>query len=223
MSDASQPAARPQGPHVRFAAALHATAGKLIMLAFRTRALDIDRIPVSGGAIIAGNHVSYADPVMVWCKAPRRMFFMGKAELWEHKAIAWAVDRVLAFPVRRGEADRAAITKAVALLKAGELVGMFPEGTRRRDAGGEPGEGQSGVAFVAVRAGVPIVPVGIAGTDRIRPDGARMLRFPRVTLAFGEPVRPEDFSSLDKRDRLEAMTSQVMERINTELERARKA
>lgn len=222
MSEA--PAAlRERAPHVRFATALRLTAGKLILLAFRTRVLDIDRVPHSGGVILAGNHVSYADPVMLWCKTPRRMFFMAKSELWNHRLLAFALDRVLAFPVRRGEADRAAISKATELLKAGEVVGMFPEGTRTRDTGGELGSAHSGVAFVALRAGVPIVPVGIAGTDRIRPEGWRMLRFPRVTIAYGEPVRPEDFSSLDKRERLDAMTALVMERIASELERARKA
>lgn len=223
MSERASAPKRPFEPHFRLGRFLRVTAAKLLLALFRTRAIDMDRVPRTGGAILAGNHVSYADPVLLWCKAPRHVRFMAKKELWETGWLGWALDRVWAFPVRRGEADRAAISQATEHLKAGELVGIFPEGTRTREAEGELGQAHSGVAFIATRAGVPIIPVGIAGTDRIKPPGARVLRFPRVTMCFGEPVRPEDFSSLDKRERLEAMTATVMERIAFELERARKA
>ncbi len=182
------PLSRPH-PHARFAAVLKATAGRLLLAAFRVRAVDIDRIPASSGAILAGNHVSYGDPTLLWCVAPRQVRFMGKAELWDNPLFAWVLARVLAFPVRRGAADRQAISTATGYLKEGSLVGIFPEGTRSRNAEGL-GEGQEGVAFIAMRAGVPIVPVGIDGTARIKPEGTRMLRFPRVTMCFGEPVDP---------------------------------
>lgn len=219
MSDAN----RPWEPHYRAARFLRATLAKLVLAAFRTRAIDIDRVPMHGGAILAGNHVSYADPVLLWCKSPRPCHFMAKAQLFETSVIGWGLPRLWAFPVRRGEADRAAISKATEYLKAGDLVGIFPEGTRTRDNDGELGAAHQGVAFIALRAGVPIIPVGIAGTDRIRPEGSHMLRFPQVTMCFGEPITAEDFSSLDKRERLQAMTAAVMDSIGAQLERARRS
>ncbi len=196
------------------------TVGKLFLALWRVRIIDPERIPLHEGAVLAGNHVSYADPTLLWCIAPRPVHFMAKSELFEKWPLSWVVPRVWAFPVRRGEADRAAISMATEYLKSGDLVGMFPEGTRHR--GGEDlGAAHQGVSFVAIRAGVSVIPIGIAGTDRIKPEGARMIRFPRVTMCVGEPVNPADFAHLDKRERLSAMTAEVMARIAAELDRAR--
>lgn len=209
-------------PAYRFARFLRACIAPLLLAVFRVRVVDGERIPASGGAILAGNHVSYADAALLWCASARPVHFMAKSELMDIAFLGWALPRLWAFPVRRGEADRAAISTATAYLKAGDLVGMFPEGTRHRGSE-ELGAAHEGVSFVALRADVPIVPIGIGGTDKIKPEGSRMIRFPRVTLCIGEPVRPEDFAHLDKRERLSAMTAEVMRRISDELERARKA
>jgi len=211
----------PAQPPARFARALRATAAKLLLALFRVRAIDMDRIPASG-AILAGNHVSYADPVLLWCAAPRLVHFMGKAELWEIPVVGRLLTSVRAFPVRRGSADREAISAATRLLKSGELVGIFPEGTRVRGSD-VLGEGQEGVAFIAMRAGVPIVPIGIDGTNRIMPEGTHMLRFPRVTMCFGEPIALDTYADLPRKERLVAITRELMERITSELERAREA
>ena len=194
------------------------TVAKLLLVIFRVRVVCPERVP-SSGAILAGNHVSYGDPVLLWCAAPRRVRFMAKSELWRSRFLGWAITTFWAFPVKRGEPDRQAIAKATDLLKSGELVGIFPEGTRVRDGAVEP---QGGVAFLAMRAGVPIVPVGIAGTDKIRPDGAILMHFPRVTFVFGEPVCPEDFDHLPSRkERVEAITAEVMGRIAASLMEAK--
>jgi 1-acyl-sn-glycerol-3-phosphate acyltransferase len=125
-----------------------------------------------------------------------------------------------AFPVDRGRADRAAIAKAGAYLAAGEPVAIFPEGTRNRDG---DVVAQDGAAFIAMRANVPLVPVGIDGTERIKPPGSRFVRFPRVTISVGEAVRASDFEGLGKKETIEAMTAEVMRRIGAEIERAREA
>jgi 1-acyl-sn-glycerol-3-phosphate acyltransferase len=203
-----------------FARAVRATLARLLLLVFRVHLLGGENIPSSGGAVLAGNHVSYADPVLLWSIAPRPTHFMAKSELWRHGVLGWGLDMFWAFPVDRGRSDRTAIAKATALLEAGEPIGVFPEGTRNREG---TVEAQDGAAFLAARAGVPLIPVGIAGTDRIKPKGSRIMHFPRVTISVGEPVRPSDFPGLGRKQTVEAMTAEVMRRIAVEIERAEEA
>jgi 1-acyl-sn-glycerol-3-phosphate acyltransferase len=190
----------------------------LVAGVFRTKVIGREHFPGSGGVVLAGNHISYADPVLLWCKAPRPVHFFAKSELWDVGWLAWGADHVWAFPVHRGQADRDALSRADAYLKAGELVGIFPEGTRNREG---KAEGQDGAAFIALRAGAPIVPVGIAGTDRIRPKGSRFLHFPKVVISFGEAIEPESLPEGGRKQRVEALTGEIMRRIGEELIRAR--
>lgn len=187
---------------------------------FRTEVLGRENMPADGGVVLAGNHISYADPVLLWCKAPRPTHFMAKSELWDSAVLAWGLDHVWAFPVRRGQSDRDAIAKASGFLAAGEPVGIFPEGTRNFEGKAAV---QDGAAFIALRSGVPVVPVGIAGTDLIRPKGSRFMRFPKVVVSFGAPIRPEDLPEGGRKERMEALTAEIMRRIGDELERAREA
>ena len=189
------------------------TIGRLALLVYRTRFLGVENIPATG-AIIAGNHVSYLDPILLWCGAPRHIHFMAKAQIFDMRVLGWAMPRLWSFPVHRGAADRTAIATATELLEAGELVGIFPEGTRIRHGGADAlGQAHGGVAFIAARANVPVVPVGIAGTDRAWPEGQRFPRFPRVTVRFGDPVHPEEFTDGGRKERVEAMTAEIMRRI----------
>ena len=198
------------------------TLGRLALLLYRTRFLGVENVPATG-AVIAGNHVSYLDPALLWCGPPRRIHFMAKAQLFDMHILGWALPRLWSFPVHRGAADRTAIAKATELLEAGELVGIFPEGTRVRHHGVEAlGEAHGGVAFIAMRAGVPVVPVGIAGTDRAWPEGKRIPRFPKVTVRFCDPVYPEDFTEGGRKERVEAMTEEIMRRISSAREEARR-
>ena len=200
-----------------FAHVLRVTVGALIAAPFRTKVVGRSNLPATGGVVLAGNHISYADPVLLWIRSPRPVHFMAKSELWDITIMGWFLDQVWAFPVNRGASDRTALAKAAAYLAAGEPVGIFPEGTRNRD--GEA-EAQGGAAFVALRAGVPIVPVGIAGTDRISPKGSRGIRFPKVVISIGEPIDPESFPG-GRKERVEAITATVMRRIGEELVHAR--
>jgi 1-acyl-sn-glycerol-3-phosphate acyltransferase len=143
---------------------------------------------------------------------------MAKSELWDSVVIGWLLDRFWAFPVKRGESDRAALTRAGAYLKSGEPVGVFPEGTRNRD--GEA-EAQGGAAFLALRNGVPVVPVGIAGTERISPAGTHGIHFPKVVISFGAPIDPALIPAGGKKERVEMMTAEIMRRISEQLELAR--
>jgi len=205
---------------VRSARLVRATIAKVVLALYRTRFAGEERIP-DGGAIIASNHVSYLDPVLMWSGTPRPTHFMAKAELWDVPVVGWALPRLWAFPVRRGEADRTAIATATERLRAGELVGIFPEGTRQRGAGDELGEANEGVAFIAMRAGVPVVPAGIAGTERVLPPGARLPRFPRVRVWYGHPVDPASFVDGSRKERVAAMTDAIMDGIREARARAR--
>ncbi len=192
---------------------LRAVPARVLLAAYRTRFIGAENVP-AGGAILAGNHVSYADPVLLWCGAPRPVHFMAKAELWESRLIGGAIERLLAFPVHRGAPDRAALRVASSLLAEGKLVGMFPEGTRHRAQNSDGlGEANAGVAFLALRSGVPVVPVGIHGTEAIVPPGARIPRFPRITIRYGEPVLPDEFGGGERKERIEGMTREIMARI----------
>ncbi len=197
-----------------------ATLGKVLLAAYRMRTVGKDRIP-PGGVILAGNHVSYLDPVLMWCGTPRPVHFMAKSELWSVPGLGWLLTRLWAFPVRRGEPDRSAIVAATDRLTRGDLVGIFPEGTRQREATDDLGEANEGVAFLAMRAGVPVVPVGIAGTDKALPPGARIPRFPRVAIVYGPPIDPSSFSEGGRKERVQAMTGVIMESIVDARSRAR--
>lgn len=208
-------------PNWWIAHVVRATIAKLLMAIFRTRFIGRERVPATG-AIIAGNHVSYLDPALLWSGLPRPTHFVAKEELWSVGWLGWALDRLWAFPVKRGTADRDMLALATKLLGHGELVGMFPEGTRNREATAELGEAYGGVAYLAMRSGVPVVPVGIHGTDAAWPAGQKLPRFVRVCVQFGDPVSPDDFTGTRK-EKVEAMTAEIMRRISAAREEAKES
>jgi 1-acyl-sn-glycerol-3-phosphate acyltransferase len=208
------------GDRFPLAVLLKATLARLVLLAFRVRITGADNVP-SGGAVLAGNHVSYMDPILLWCASPRRCRFMSKSELWQGGATAWGLPRLWSFPVERGEADRTAIQTATRFLAAGELVGIFPEGTRA-GVDGSRGQAHGGVSFIAMRAGVPIVPVAFTGTEKVWPRGKRFPRLARVAIAYGEALHPDDVApEAGRKERVEAMTTELMRRIDALLVTAR--
>lgn len=193
------------------------TIGAALSALFRTRIVDEDRVP-AGGVLLAGNHLSYADPVLLWCRSRRPIHFMARSDLWRSTFLGWALDNFWAFPVRRGSADREALQQASGYLKAGEPVGIFPEGTRKFKNLND--DAQGGAAFLAIRNEVPVVPIGIAGTDRIKPPGAKWFRFPQVVMCVGEPIDPASFGEGGRKERVAALTTEIMRRIDEQVERA---
>lgn len=200
----------------RLARCVRATLGKLVPLLFRTRIIGAESVP-AGGALLAGNHVSYLDPVLLWCVSPRPVHFMAKSELFVKGFVAWLLPRLWSFPVNRGEPDRTAIVTATEILKSGGLVGVFPEGSRREaDAGEAVGAAHGGAAFIALRAGVPIVPVAILGTERAMPRGASLPRLVKVTIVVGEPIDPAAIApDAGRKERVALVTARMMEEIST--------
>ena len=211
----ASPISGPGAPRWRLAHFLRATAARALLGVYRTRFFGAENVPETGGFILAGNHVSHLDPALLWAGVPRPTHFVAKQELFDTSFLGWLLPRVYVFPISRGSADRVAIQRATDLLVYGEPVGIFPEGTRQSPGVpiDQPTEAHAGVAFIAMRAGVPVVPVGISGTDRALPRGAKIPRFPRVTIRYGEPVRPEEFTVGGRKERMQAMTSEIMRRI----------
>lgn len=153
-----------------------------------------EHVPSSGGAIIAPNHISVLDSFFVPLTVGRRMTYVGKAEYmdsWKTKYVFPAIGMI---PIDRsgGDASTAALDAAASVLEAGELFGIYPEGTRSRS--GRLHRGHTGMARLALRTGCPIVPVGIIGSDEVQPPDARFPQpFRRVHIRFGRPVSVERY------------------------------
>jgi len=180
------------------------------------RVEGLERVPRSGAFIAAANHVSILDPLIVGATVGhmtgRVVHFMAKGEVRRWPLIGWLASQSGVFFVRRGEGDRPAQRFALQLLAEGEPVAMFPEGTRSRD--GTLGDGKNGAALLAMRAGVPILPVGVIGAERIIPRGASFPRRARITVRVGEPFElPSQPSGRLDRDDLRAGTERMMREI----------
>lgn len=179
----------------------------------RLRTSGERHVPARGGFIYCPNHISDADPVVFFVSQPRRAWFIGKQELFDIPILGWFFYRFHAFPIRRDTADRAALRRAEACLRRGEPILLFPEG--RCSQTGRLQHIQSGAALLALRADVPIVPVGIEHTNELLPYGSLAPRFSRhpVTLTFGPILRPSEFAHLKHGEAVEAMTHKLGEEL----------
>ncbi|MGW2459644.1 1-acyl-sn-glycerol-3-phosphate acyltransferase [Streptomyces argyrophyllae] len=170
--------------------------GPLLRVVFRPRIEGLEHVPASGPAIIAGNHLSFSDHFLMPAILKRRITFLAKAEYFTGPGVK---GRLTAFffrsagqiPVDRSgkEAGQAAIREGLGVLRRGELLGIYPEGTRSHD--GRLYKGKVGVAVMALTAGVPVVPCAMIGTFEAQPPGKVVPRIHPVTIRFGEPL---DFS-----------------------------
>jgi len=151
-------------------------------------------MPKTGGVILAPNHISYLDPPIAGAALRRQVRFMAKEELFRVPVLGSLIKAVGAFPVKRGTADRAAFRQAVSLLEAGEVVCIFPEGTRSLDGSLQPAE--PGFGMMVLRSRVPVLPVALSGTNRVLRRGSGFLHFAKIRVNVGEPL---DFSDLHDR------------------------
>jgi 1-acyl-sn-glycerol-3-phosphate acyltransferase len=157
-----------------------------------THAQGIEHMPRTGGVVVVCNHLSMMDPWLLGVLFPRQMHFMAKEELFQIKPIGWYLRTAGTFPVRRGENDRTAIRTAEQFLLDGEMVMLFPEGHRSDSTGAQAA--RAGAVLLASRTHSPILPVGIAGTEKLRLkriDGRSRLSIvsrPKVTVNVGEPI-----------------------------------
>ncbi len=155
---------------------------------FRPVVLGRDHVPQEGPAILAPVHRSFADFAFSAFLTRRKLFFMAKEELWKSRAFGRLLASLGVFPVRRDGADREAMRRAQEVLDRGQLLVLFPEGTRR--SGTAVGELHEGAAFLAARTGAPIVPIGIGGSDVSMPKGRHVPRPLRIRVVAGAPLAP---------------------------------
>ncbi|SCL38861.1 1-acyl-sn-glycerol-3-phosphate acyltransferase [Micromonospora rhizosphaerae] len=166
----------------------------LVRLLYRPVIEGRENVPRHGAVILAANHLSFIDSIVIPLAAPRPVAFLAKAEYFQQPGLkGWLTRTCLtginAIPVRRGDHRAAQTSLQVALdvLADGRAFGIHPEGSRSRD--GRIYRGRTGVAWLALASGAPVVPVAVLGTDRIQPVGARLPRVGQITVRFGAPMR----------------------------------
>src|SRR5262249_55390982 len=182
----------------------------LVPLVAKLHTEGLENIPREGAMILASDHIAWFDIPLVSLRVPRITHYMAKIELFGIPVLGGMLRWLGAFPVRRGEGDREALRTAQRVLEEGRLLIIFPEGHR---SGGHLIEGKSGVALIALRAGVPVLPVAVFGTDHIR-TGFRLGPFaPRVTVRYGKPFRLEPETGRYSRDDVVNGINEIMLRI----------
>ena len=172
---------------------LHTIVPPLAKAIWRPHVEGLDNVPPTGPVLIASNHLSFVDSVVIPIVAPRKVVFLAKAEYFTGTGVkgrlskAW-FEGLGMVPVDRTDTKAALDSLDIALevLGRGEAFGIYPEGTRSRD--GLLYRGRTGVAHLALTAGVPVVPVGLHGTENLQPVGASWPRLAKVTVKFGEPL-----------------------------------
>jgi len=168
-----------------FVRILLATVGRAY---FRLEVHGRENIPRSGPFVIAPVHRSNIDTPMLGVVTRRRLRYMGKESLWRSRPGGWFLTALGGFPVERGTADREALRAALAVLERGEPLVVFPEGTRQH--GDDVAELFDGPAYLACRAGAPVIPVGIGGSEAAMPVGSRGIRPVKMAIVIGAPLMP---------------------------------
>ncbi|WP_338675092.1 lysophospholipid acyltransferase family protein [Streptomyces sp. SCSIO 30461] len=190
--------------------------GPLLRLLFRPRIEGLEHIPDEGAAIIAGNHLSFSDHFLMPAIIRRRITFLAKAEYFTGPGVKGRMTAGFfrsagQIPVDRSgkEAGQAAIREGLGVLARGELLGIYPEGTRSHD--GRLYKGKVGVAVMALRARVPVVPCAMVGTFEVQPPGQKLPRIKRVAIRFGEPLDFSRYEGMEgEKSVLRAVTDEIM-------------
>ncbi|MEV6572775.1 lysophospholipid acyltransferase family protein [Streptomyces sp. NPDC051577] len=194
----------------------HVFLGPLLRLLFRPRIEGLENIPAEGAAIIAGNHLSFSDHFLMPAILKRRITFLAKAEYFTGPGVKGRLTAAFfrsagQIPVDRSgkDAGQAALREGLGVLAKGELLGIYPEGTRSHD--GRLYKGKVGVAAMALGAGVPVVPCAMVGTFEIQPPGQKIPKIRRVTIRFGEPMEFSRYAGMEsERAVLRAVTDEIM-------------
>ncbi|WP_328841562.1 lysophospholipid acyltransferase family protein [Nakamurella leprariae] len=193
--------------------------GPLLRVSFPATVIGAEYVPETGGAILAGNHVSVADSFFTPLYLKRRVSYLAKSEYFTERGLKGRIKKFFftgigQVPVDRSGASaaRAALDTGIRLLRDGELLGIYPEGTRSPD--GRLYKGKTGVARMALEAGVPVVPIVMLGTDKVNPIGSKVWRPHKITMIVGRPL---DFSRYEGMagDRFveRSMTDEIMYRL----------
>lgn len=160
----------------------------------------LEHFPKTGGVLICSNHIDALDPPVVGITAPRPVHFMAKEELFQMPILKPLLPKLNAFPVKRGLSDREALRKALALLKNGDVMGLFPEGTRSTD--GKLGKGFTGAGFFALKGDADVVPCAIIGPYK---------PFKRLKVVYGKPIDMQPYR--DRKATADEVTAVIMNEI----------
>jgi 1-acyl-sn-glycerol-3-phosphate acyltransferase len=175
-------------------------------LLFRMKVRNAGVVPSSGAYVVTPTHRSILDTFIAASVTRKRVRFMGKQELWANPAVSWLLTTLGGFPVDRG-AGSGAVKAALSVIDGGEPVVVFPEGTRRH--GGTIDDLQEGAAYLAVKRGVPLLPVGIAGTEEILAPGKAIPRLKKVAVVIGPPIHPRTKGKTVDRAEVTRMTEEL--------------
>lgn len=200
-----------------FVRAICSGASKLI---WRVSLEGKDNVPKTGAFILSANHRSNVDTPLAATVTTRKLRFLGKDSMWKYGFTDWFFTNMGGFPVHRGVPDRDALRRCENLLRAGQPLVMFPEGTRR--SGPLVEDFFEGPAYLAMKCQVPIVPVGIGGSERAMPRGAKFIRFSKVAIVIGEPIPPPPVTDAGRvsRKAVHNLTETLRERIQELFDRA---
>ena len=171
----------------------------ILKIFWKIEVIGIENIPKEGGLILASNHVSYLDPIVLAITMERKICFITKKEAFNNIFGSVLLKNLNAFPVDRGKVDIRSLKKSLSILHEKKVLGIFPEGTR--SSNGELQELKLGAIKIAMKAGVPILPVGIIGTNKIYPRGKKfpILFKHRIIVKYGAP---QYFNKLKSRDKI---------------------
>ncbi|MBB3083476.1 lysophospholipid acyltransferase family protein [Geodermatophilus sabuli] len=191
----------------------------LFRIVLRTHVTGRGNVPPTGAFILASNHLSFIDSMVIPLSAPRRVGYLAKAEYFTGSGVGGWLTKTLftalgALPVQRQthRAAQEALDTALGVLRQGGGFGIYPEGTRSRD--GRLARGKTGVAWLALTADCPVVPVAVAGTDRVQPVGSRWPRPHKVSVTFGKPLSFPEYRGMAGNGRARrTVTDQIMEAI----------
>ena len=165
---------------------LYGFARGLVRIAFgavyRIRVEGLENVPPHGGVIVCANHCDGRDPLIVGITMPRPIAFMAKQELFKNRFVTWVLRGIGVFPVKRGQPDRAAIKHSIDVLQSGTCFGIFPEGTRSKT--GRLGKAEPGTAYLALKSGAPVIPMGISSRYKL---------FGPIVVKYGPPVDIDEF------------------------------
>jgi 1-acyl-sn-glycerol-3-phosphate acyltransferase len=167
---------------------LRASLPSIVMPYFKVSVDGLEHVPRKGAAVVAGNHLSFIDTIVLGVALPRPIYFLGKSDYWESPRWRWVVRGAGFVPVYRdgGDKGEGSLRAGVRLLERGDLLGIYPEGTRSPD--GRLYRGKTGPVRMALEAGVPVVPFGISGSDVAMPEDRKVIRRAPITLRFGRPI-----------------------------------
>lgn len=179
---------------------------------FRLEPHGAENLPATGGFVLAANHASNLDPPLISVSMWRECHTLAKQELFDIPLIGKAIRRLHSHPINRAGVDRRALRECAELLTSGEILLLFPEGTRTEDGQFLPAK--PGAGMIAAQAGVPIVPVYIEGSFDAMPRGVNLPRPRKVRVRFGKPFLPDEvLGEGGRREKYQALADAMMQRI----------